>query len=91
MKGDARSVDALIAALRDESGDVREKAAWTLGMKGNSHAVEPLIPLVDRLEIDRAERAQAKVAQFSDEMSTDKSPCPADDNVTMVIGHESTF
>src|SRR6266567_3041992 len=52
------------------------------------YVFKTLIPLFERLDIDRAERARAEMAQLGNEMSTDKSPCATDDNVIMVIVHE---
>ena len=44
--GDARAVEPLIAALKDESEVVRWSAARTLGELGNARAVEPLKELL---------------------------------------------
>ena len=41
--GDARAVEPLIRALRDEEKDARSKAAAALGRLGDGRAVEPLI------------------------------------------------
>ena len=46
------------------------------------------MPLFDRLQIDRAQRARFAVTQISDEMTADKPACPADNNVTMAIVQE---
>ena len=43
---DARGVDPLIAALRDDDWRVREKAAWALGRIGDPRAVRPLRALL---------------------------------------------
>ena len=40
--GDARAVEPLIQALKDEEGDVRLIAAGALGHIGDAKAVEPL-------------------------------------------------
>jgi len=40
--GDARAVDALIAALQDSSEVIREQAAWALGAIGDARAIPPL-------------------------------------------------
>jgi HEAT repeat protein len=41
--GDARAVDPLIAALKDEDSNVRKNAAEALGKIGNARVVDPLI------------------------------------------------
>ena len=41
--GDARVVEPLMQALKDEHWDVRRKAAWALGNIGDVRGVEPLI------------------------------------------------
>ena len=46
------------------------------------------MPLFDRLQIDRAQRARFAVTQINDEMTADKPACPADNNVTMAIVQE---
>ena len=46
------------------------------------------MPLFDRLQIDRAQRARFAVTQISDEMTADKPACPADNNVTIAIVQE---
>jgi HEAT repeat protein len=40
---DPRTVDPLIAALRDEDARVQERAAVSLGRTGDRRAIEPLI------------------------------------------------
>ncbi|HEV8368500.1 MAG TPA: HEAT repeat domain-containing protein [Pyrinomonadaceae bacterium] len=52
--------DPLIAALRDNDADVRSQAAWALGLKGDSRAVEPLRALLS--DGDEHARKQAKWA-----------------------------
>jgi HEAT repeat protein len=42
----ARVVQALIAALRDEDSEVRRSAAWMLGRSRSQRAVRPLLPLL---------------------------------------------
>jgi HEAT repeat protein len=55
--GDARAVDALIAALKYISRNVREAAAEALGRIGDARAVEPLIEALKDREVDVHESA----------------------------------
>jgi HEAT repeat protein len=53
------STDALAQALDDEDDDVRRTAAWALGELEDPKAVEPLMRLVRRTDIDAEVRASA--------------------------------
>ncbi len=49
--GGEKAVKALISALEDKDGDVREMAAYALGEFGDAHAVNPLAELLKDEEI----------------------------------------
>lgn len=58
IKKDARAVEPLIAALKDENRDVRCSAVWALGALKEPRAVEPLITaLKDKDEYVRTQAA----------------------------------
>jgi HEAT repeat protein len=40
---DAKDIEELVAALRNEDGDIRAMAAQELGIQGNRQAVGPLL------------------------------------------------
>jgi HEAT repeat protein len=42
LKGDRRAVEPLMGALKDDNPQVREHAAWALGLKGDHRALEAL-------------------------------------------------
>jgi HEAT repeat protein len=60
LKGDARAIDPLIAALKDTTAQVRSQSAWALGLKGDGRSVEPLkVALNDTDEHVRKQAAWA--------------------------------
>jgi len=58
----AVSFDALVAALRTESADLRARAAESLGYRGEARGVPPLLELLDRPEPSHHVRAAAYAA-----------------------------
>jgi HEAT repeat protein len=62
MIGDARAVEPLITALKDQSRSVRENAASALGKIGDARAVEPLIAALK--DINARAYADPALVQF---------------------------
>jgi len=64
---DPRTVESLLAALQDQSSEVREKAAAALGEKKDSRAVEPLIAGLQDKELQVRWAAALALGKLQDE------------------------
>ena len=78
MIGDARAVEPLIQALKDDiSSDVREEAAEALGMIGDARAVEPLTQALKDRDSDVREEAALALARIGTVPTSISTPIPS--------------
>src|SRR6185503_1893875 len=84
--GDLRAVEPVIAALKDQEGDVRASAANALGQLGDKRAVEPLILMLnDEVSFVRAAAARV-LGQLGDAKSVDPLTTSLKDSNSTVRG-----
>jgi HEAT repeat protein len=84
---DTRELEPLIAALRHEKTDVRERAAFDLGRLGDTHAVEPLIAALEDKESDVREAAAMALGELGDARAIEPLITALDDEDRFVVEH----